>query len=72
MKDNISKAQKKYRDSKTYQVNLRFLLDKDKDVIAELKKQDNKPAYFRKLIRDSIKRRKKGNRLANRKEEAKQ
>lgn len=58
MKDNISKAQKKYRDSKTYQVNLRFLLDKDKDVIAELKKQDNKPAYFRKLVRDSIKRRK--------------
>lgn len=58
MKDNISKAQKKYRDSKTYQVNLRFLLDKDKDVIAEVRKQDNKPAYFRKLIRDSIKRRK--------------
>lgn len=57
MKDNISKAQKKYRDSKTYQVNLRFLISKDKDVIAELKKQDNKPAYFRKLIRDSIKRR---------------
>lgn len=59
MKDNISKAQKKYRDSKTYQVNLRFLITKDKDVIAELKKQDNKPAYFRKLIRDSIKRSKR-------------
>lgn len=56
MKDNISKAQKKYRDSKTYQVNLRFLLDKDKDVIAEIRKQANKPAYFRKLIRDSIRR----------------
>lgn len=59
MKDNISKAQKKYRDSKTYQVNLRFLLDKDKDVIAEVQRHNgNKPDYFRKLIRDSIKRRK--------------
>lgn len=59
MKDNISKAQKKYRDNKTYQVNLRFLLSKDKDVIAELQKQDNKPAYFRKLIRADIRRKRK-------------
>ena len=59
MKDNISKAQKKYRDSKTYQVNLRFLISKDKDVIAELRKQDNKPAYFRKLIRAEIRRKRK-------------
>lgn len=59
MKDNISKAQKKYRDSKTYQVNLRFLISKDKDVIAELQKQDNKPAYFRKLIRAEIRRKRK-------------
>lgn len=59
MKDNISKAQKKYRDNKTYQVNLRFLITKDKDVIAELKKQDNKPAYFRKLIRADIRRSKR-------------